>query len=170
MGGQVFLALFFGLFLAIGVGILGFGANALYQSRLAQSWPTASGKIVSSDFQVNSDSDSDTYAAKVRYSYEVMGRVLTGERIAFGYTASSGESFHRDIYNALPVNTQVAVRYDPANPERAVLAYGMNQSIVFLLIFGAVWTMFTVGMIAMFWLSGQGGGSLLDNIIIYQRG
>ena len=170
MGGQIFLTLFFGLFLAIGVGILGLGVNSNYQSRLAGSWPTASGKIISSDFHTNYDSDGDTYAAKVRYTYEVMGRELTGDKIAFGYMASSGESLHRAIYQALPVNTQIAVRYDPANPERAVLAYGSNSSIVFLLIFGAVWTMFTLGMIAMFWLSDKGAASLIDTMIIYQRG
>ena len=39
-----------------------------------------------------------------------------------------------------------------------------------LLIFGAVWTMFTLGMIAMFWLSDKGAASLIDTMIIYQRG
>jgi hypothetical protein len=68
------------------------------------------------------------------------------------------------------VNAQVPVRYNPAQPERAVLGYGLNQSIIFMLIFGAVGTIFTLGMAAMFWLTGQGAGELLDNMLINSQG
>lgn len=170
MGGSIFLTLFFGLFLVIGVGILGFGLHSLSMSQKAANWPTAQGSITSSDFNVSSDSDGTTYRTKVSYVYNALGRELTGEKIAFGYSGSSSEKFHRDIYKALPVNTSVAVRYDPSDPSRAVLSYGVNQSIKFLLIFGAVWTMFTCGMIAMFWMSGQGADVLLQNMVVYSRG
>jgi len=171
MGGSIFLTLFFGLFLAVGVGILGFGLRSLYVSKQAEQWPTVSGQITASDFDVSTDSEgSTTYRTKIAYAYNVLGRELTGKKIAFGYVGSSSQSFHRDIYNALPVNTQVAVRYHPANPERAVLPFGVNQSILFMIIFGAVWTFFTLGMVAMFWLSAQGASSLLENIVIYSRG
>lgn len=170
MGGSIFLTLFFGLFLAIGVGILGYGLHALNMSRQAEHWPTVSGVITSSDFVVSHDDDSTTYRTKVQYAYNVLGREIVGEKIAFGYAGSSSQQFHRDIYSALPVNSQVAVRYDPNKPERAVLSFGVNQSIKFLMIFGAVWTMFTVGMIAMFWMSGQGATTLLDNMIVYSKG
>jgi hypothetical protein len=170
MGGSIFLTLFFGLFIAVGVGVLGFGMHALQLAKRAEQWPTTPGTVVSSDFVTNYDSDGDTYRARVRYTYNANGVELTGDKVAFGYAASSSESFHRDIHNALPVNTQVAVRYDPRDPERAVLTFGTNQSIKFLIIFGGVWTMFTLGMIAMFWLSGQGATTILQNMIIYSRG
>ena len=106
----------------------------------------------------------------MRYTYSPIAEEITGEKIAFGYAGSSSENFHRDIYNALTVNTQVAVRYNPSKPEQAVLSFGANQSIKFLIIFGAVWTMFTLGMIAMFWMSGQGATTMLDNMVIYSKG
>ena len=171
MGGSVFLTLFFGLFLAVGVGILGFGVRSLHMSKQAEHWPTAQGTIISSDFEVSTDDEgSTTYRTKLTYDYNANGRMVTGEKIAFGYSGSSSENFHRDIYSALPISSQVAVRYDPADPERAVLSFGTNQSIKFLMIFGAVWTMFTLGMISMFWLSSQGATTLLDNMIIYSKG
>lgn len=169
MGGSIFLTLFFGLFLAVGVSILGFGLHSLNMSNKAQGWPTTPGTILSSDFKVSHDDDSTTYRTEVRYAYNANGREIEGKKIAFGYAGSSSQSFHRDIHNALPAGAQVAVRYDPSKPERAVLSFGVNQSIKFLLIFGAVWTMFTVGMIAMFWMSGQGATTLLDNMIVYSR-
>lgn len=167
MGGSVLLTLFFSLFLAVGVGILGFDLRSLHNANMAAHWPTVTGQITASDFRIDSDSDSTTYRTEVAYQYHVMGRDLTGDKIAFGYSGSSSEKFHRDIHNALPVNTQVGVRYDVDDPERAVLSYGINQSIKFLILFGAIWTIFTLGMVAMFWLSTQGAGALLQNMIIY---
>lgn len=169
MGGSIFLTLFFGLFLAIGVGILGWGLHSLNMSRQAENWPTVQGEVTHSDFIVDSDSEGTTYRTKVAYTYHVLGREMTSDRIAFGYAGSSSERFHRDIYKALPVGAQVAVRHDPGNPERAVLSFGVNQSIKFLLIFGAVWTLFTLGMVAMVWMTGQGATTLLDNMIVYSR-
>lgn len=171
MGGSIFLTLFFGLFISVGVGILGFGLHSLNMSRQAEHWPTTPGTITDSDFTSSTDSDGDTtFRTKISYVYNAMGRELTGKKIAFGYAGSSSQKFHRDIYEALPVNTQVAVRYNPSRPEQAVLSFGANQSIKFLIIFGAIWTMFTLGMVAMFWLSGQGSTTLVQNMIIYSRG
>lgn len=170
MGGSGFLTLFFGLFLVVGVGILGYGLYSMEMSKKAAAWPTVQGQITASNFEVDRDSEGDTYRTKISYTYNVLGRELTGKKIAFGYSGSSSEKFHRDIYSALPVNTSVAVRYDPADPSRAVLSFGVNQSIKFFIIFGTVWTVFTVGMIAMFWLNGQGADTLLGNMVIYSRG
>ncbi|WP_425410138.1 DUF3592 domain-containing protein [Hyphococcus sp.] len=170
MSGSIFLTLFFGLFLAVGFGILGFGLHSLNMSNKAQNWPTTPGTILSSDFITSTDSEGDTtYRTDVRYTYNANGREIEGKKIAFGYSGSSSRKFHSDIHSALPSGAQVAVRYDPSKPERAVLSFGVNQSIKFLLIFGAVWTMFTAGMIAIFWMSGQGATTLLDNMIVYSR-
>lgn len=169
-GAPVFLTLFFALFLAIGVAILGFGLRSLFLSKQAEGWPTTPGRIVSSDFVTDTDDDGTTYRTKLRYAYNVAGRDYEGDRIAFGYSASSGRAFHYEIYEALPAGSQVAVRYDGNDPARAVLAFGVNRSILFLLIFGGVWTMFTLGMAAMFWLMEKGAGGFLENIIVYSRG
>ena len=51
-----------------------------------------------------------------------------------------------------------------------MLSFGINQSIMFLILFGATWTLFTAGMAAMFWLSETGAGGLVENLVIYSRG
>ena len=170
MGGSIFISLFFGLFLAVGAAMLLWGGRSYYYAQEAAHWPTTPGDIIASDFKVNSDSDGDTYEAKIEYKYNPDGYERTGKAIAFGYTASSGRQFHHEIYEALPVGAQVAVRYDPSKPDRAVLSYGVNRSILFIVIFGAIWTIFTVGIASLFFLSESGAGSLLDNILIYSSG
>ncbi len=170
MGGSIFLTLFFGLFLAIGAAMLFWGGRSYYYSQQAAHWPTTPGDITRSDFEVNSDSDGTTYRARIEYAYSPDGYQRTGKTIAFGYTASSGRQFHHEIYEALPVGAQVAVRYDPSNPDRAVLSHGVNRSILFILIFGAVWTIFTVGIASLFLLSESGANGLLQNMVIYSSG
>ncbi len=68
------------------------------------------------------------------------------------------------------MNSQIAVRYDPNDPARAALSFGINQSILFLLIFGGVWTVLTLGTALLFWLGAKGAGGLLANVVVYSRG
>lgn len=165
----IFLVAFFVLFFAVGFGLTGYALSALWQSKAAERWPTVSGRIIASNFDINRDDDSTSYRTDVEYEYVVNGLELTGKRIAFGYTGSSGKRFHRDVYEMLQPDTTVAVRYHPDNPTRAVLTYGPNRSIIVLLIFGMVWTIFIGGMAAMFYMDGLGAGPLTQNMIIYDR-
>ncbi len=150
--------------------MLFWGGRSYYYSQQASHWPTTPGDIIASEFKVNSDSDGDTYEAKVQYKYNPDGIERIGKSIAFGYMASSGRQFHREIHDALPVGAQVAVRYDPSRPDRAVLTHGINGSIIFILIFGTIWTVFTVGFVSLFLLGEQGAGGLVQNMVIYSSG
>ena len=167
MAGSIFLTLFFAVFLGVGAVILGWGGWAFYYGTQAEHWPTTPGVITASDLKVDSDSDGTTYTAKIEYTYSPDGYQRTGKTIAFGYAGSSGRTFHREVQEALPVGAQVAVRYDPSKPDRAALSYGINRSIIFLLLFGGVWTVFTLGVAAMALLTEKGASKLLDHIIIY---
>ena len=103
----------------------------------------------------------------VKYGYCAVGEIVGGPPALHGRRVfvlhPHQDRFVAPGFMAIPLPGDLP-------PERAVLAYGSNSSIVFLLIFGAVWTMFTLGMIAMFWLSDKGAASLIDTMIIYQRG
>ncbi|MEL6360275.1 MAG: DUF3592 domain-containing protein [Pseudomonadota bacterium] len=165
--GSIFLTLFFAIFLTIGVGILGYGVHSYRLSQAAGSWPTADGVITHSDLEIDSDSDGTTYRVRLNYQYSALGVDRTGDNIAFGYAGSSARNYHEILEDALPVGTRVAVRYDPANPERSTLSFGVHKSILFILLFGATWTMFTVGMAIMF-LMGDGGPTvILRNLQTY---
>lgn len=169
MGGHILISLFLGVFVLIGVAMLGFGLRSYSLSKQAAAWPTTPGVITVSDFRESSDSDGTTYTVKVNYTYNPDGIERAGDRIAFGYMGSSSRKLHEEIRDALPVGARVAVRYDPADPSRAALTHGVNNSIIFLILFGAVWTMFTLGMAAMLGLGEQGAGALVENMVVYSR-
>ncbi|MFZ5638836.1 MAG: DUF3592 domain-containing protein [Pseudomonadota bacterium] len=160
------LYLFFGLFLAVGLGILGTGVRAWIKSNAVGGWPSTWGTLTERELVESSDSDGTTYRVKVRYLYRVAGVEYAADRIAFGYGGSSGYASHRALHEKLASGDAVQVRYNPRAPGEAALAHGFNRSTLFLLIFGTVWTLFTVGLFALFFLSERPDTALLERVIV----
>ncbi len=165
-GGGVVLYLFFAVFLAIGLGILGFGVRSLMKSQQVEAWPKTWGTLLERALVESSDSDGTTYRVEVRYRYAVAGREYESDRIAFGYTGSSAHDTHRAIHEKLERGDAVQVRYNPADPAEAALVYGLHQSTIFMLIFGGVWTMFTLGLFSLFYLSARPDAAMLERLIV----
>lgn len=163
----MFLLLFFLIFLAVGLGLLGAGARGWWKSNQAGSWPTTQGTLLERDIIEDSDSDGGTtYQVKVRYVYTVAGRNLVSERLAYGYAGSSGRTSHQAIYDKLTRGESVQVRYNPEDPADAVLAYGLNNSTLMLMVFGVVWTMFTVGMLVLTRIGNAVDTQLIERLIV----
>jgi hypothetical protein len=102
----------------------------------------------------------------VRYRYTVAGRDYESDRIAFGYAGSSAHATHVAIHEKLLRGDTVQVRYNPADPAEAALVYGLHQSTVFLLIFGGVWTIFTLGLFSLFLISARPDAAMLERLIV----
>jgi hypothetical protein len=161
------LIAFFSIFFAVGLGMLGYSLYSIKKSNEVATWPMAIGRILSSEMTSISDSDGTTYRVKVAYDYSVMGQTHHGDRIAFGYSGSSGQEAHQQILERLPVGRQVEVRYRPDKPEEAALAYGFHRSTKFTLAFSITWLLFTSGMALMFWLFSRPDQALLDSIRLH---
>ncbi len=157
--------LFISLFFVVGFGILGCGIRSLILSNTAKTWPTAEGRVETCKVTEASDSDGTTYKVDVQYSYTVAGTRHTGDRIAFGYSGSSGRTAHQEIADRLSGAKTVLVRYDPALPSRAVLSYGLNRSTIFLLVFGATWLLFVTGFTALWMTSSLSDTGILSTLV-----
>lgn len=162
----VFLILFFGLFLLVGLAMLGFAGHSWWKSSQVEHWPVADGEIIERDFSEDSDSDGTTYRTVVRYRYTVAGRSYDADRIAYGYVGSSGRDAHQAIHDALSRSDRIGVRYNPGNPSESALAYGLNRSTVMLMVFGIVWTFFTLGLATLFWLGESRDVALVERLIV----
>jgi hypothetical protein len=162
----VLLIAFFALFLGVGLTMLGIGGRAWWKSSQVEAWPTAQGEFLERELAEDSDSDSTTYRVSVRYAYRVAGRRYESERLAFGYTGSSGRGSHQAIHDKLMRGETVLVRYNPADPAEAVLAYGLNHSTLMLIIFGAVWTVFTSGLMLLIRIGSLSDTGLIERLIV----
>lgn len=162
----VFLILFFGLFLLVGLVMLGIAGRSWWKSNQVEAWPVVDGEVIERDLSEDSDSDGTTYRAIVRYRYTVAGRGYESDRIAFGYLGSSGRDSHQAIHDALSRSDRIGVRYNPADPSESALAHGLNKSTVMLLVFGIVWTFFTLGLATLFWLGASRDAALVERLIL----
>jgi Protein of unknown function (DUF3592) len=116
--------------LALGiVWIAGFGYThfrALGKAKAAESWPTATGRVVSSEIVEEESTDreggtSTWYNPVVTYAYSVGGRELTGRRLRFGNYRSSNRKKAEAALAHYPVGSEPAVRYNPQDPSECVL-------------------------------------------------
>jgi hypothetical protein len=161
----LFVYLFFAAFLAIGLAILGVGVRALWQSQQVHTWPTVQGMLLERKL-VEDDSDGSTYHVAVKYAYLVNGSRYESDRLAYGYSASSGRRSHQAILDKLMRGETVRVHYNPAKPSEAALAYGLNHSTLVVLMFGAIWTIFTLGLFALFVINSVSDTRLIDRLFV----
>jgi hypothetical protein len=115
--------------LAAGVFALVRGAGVAKEALASDSWPTANGKIVSSEIVPRSGgygtADDGKYEARIVYSYDVGGVQYEADRIAVGQTTRPRA--HPDaVVRKYPPGRFVKVAYDPHRPLIAALEPGLN--------------------------------------------
>lgn len=164
--GMWFFSAFISIFYIVGFGMLTYGLLSMKRSTEASKWPTAKGSIDSCELTSSSDGEGGTtYQVKVKYSYQVAGKIYAADKLAFGYSSSSGYDAHQEILSRLKNAKTVDVRYDPNNPETAVLSYGIHRSIQFVMAFSITWLLFVFGFTIIWWVASRNDTILLQNLV-----
>ena len=105
-------------------------------SAAAASWPSTSGKVVTStveSYQKRIDRSTSTfYEPVVEYAYRVHGREFRSRQITLGSTSGGSRGFAEKAAARYPVGMTVELRYDPANPSQAALRIGGSQNWIIL--------------------------------------
>lgn len=109
----------------VGVSLVVFGAFlvamagfALVTSVRSRDWPVVSGEIIS--VQVVAVGDA-IYAPEIRYRYHVHGKTYTSFLITPMGKIAIGHREAERIARSYALSRQVAVRYNPGNPQYALL-------------------------------------------------
>jgi hypothetical protein len=118
--------------LAIGVNLTFGFARDIYFGLVSRRWARTHGHIRGLDAYATY---RNRVAASVDYDYHVAGVAYQSNR----YDYAGRDSFAGDIFGTFKVGDQVAVWYDPARPERAVLVTGIRAGNFGRLLFGACW-------------------------------
>jgi hypothetical protein len=109
--------------------VLGFGYahyRAASKARASETWPTASGKVLSCEVVVEESTDRQEgtttwYNPVVRYAYSVAGRDLQGSRLRFGNVRSASRKKAEAALASYPAGGTISVRYNPEKPDECVL-------------------------------------------------
>jgi hypothetical protein len=145
---SITMSLLFGApFFLAGLGLLWKGMTGLRQARQALHWPTAPGVITCSEIKITSDSDGDSYAPVVEYTYAVAGREYRSDSLWAGTRLAATRKFAATITSQYPLGHAVTVTYNPAKPTSAVLEPGKTKFAWMYVGAGALFVLIAVGSV-----------------------
>jgi hypothetical protein len=96
------------------------GLDDVVHAVRSTGWPTATGKVLSSEVE-HRFGKGPHFTARVRYEYQADGQRLEGSEIHFAQRRFRFESGAEQVISRYPVGSTVTVHYDPDEPETAVL-------------------------------------------------
>ena len=130
------------------------GVNDLRLAQASASWPMTQGKIIESKIHSSRDSDGTTYKPIVRFTYQVKGQELRGNKVFFGGggISTGNRSYSRRITQKYPLGKRVKVFYDPSEPRQSVLEAGLRKKSFIQLTFGSLFFLMGSGVGLLCWL------------------
>lgn len=125
----------------LGSAFVNYGFGQMAKARESVNWPSAAGKILSSEQEKrtstegkgNSKKSKTYYVAVINYEYQVDGKIYTSNRIGFH---GQSDVCSNALVNKYPKGKSVSVFYCPKNPEEAVLETGVKNEGYFFPVFG----------------------------------
>ncbi|NLD93216.1 MAG: DUF3592 domain-containing protein [Fibrobacter sp.] len=110
------------------VGFYIYGKHLKKKLIKVQSWPTVQGVVVESEVlgstnsRVNSNINSTTYSAQIKYTYTVFNKQYTNSKLNWGgrFESSSKEQIqaYADMY---PVGKELRVYYNETDPKESIV-------------------------------------------------
>ena len=130
------------IFTLVGLVLIYFGLRDILRAQASTRWLPAPGVIVSSDLNVETDSDGNTYySADIHYSYPLDDRQFRGDRVFFGQVSTTKRMQVFDLLLKYPRDSVVTVFYNPVDPTQALLEPGIHGANWFLPLLGAVFSL-----------------------------
>ncbi len=115
-------------FLAGGIVICAWGIWTIVKAKKSADWPSVKGTLISSSIRSNiKTASSDSYEAKILYSYTVNGKTYTGKRVCYGDFGIRTRSRAEKIIAHYPEGKNVRVFYDPDDPKEGILEPGITR-------------------------------------------
>jgi hypothetical protein len=131
--------------------------RAVGKAKAAETWPIASGTIVSCDIVVEESSDREGgtttwYNPVVTYAYNVGGQDLESTRLRFGSYRSASRKKAEALLAPYAPGGLTSVRYNPGKPDECVLETKKPGPLYIVM---ALFGLLFVGL-GLFWISAGG--------------
>ncbi|MFB9076509.1 DUF3592 domain-containing protein [Flavobacterium procerum] len=133
------LGLFFLPFVAVGIWTLYKSISNIYDSQKTDDWKKVTAIVEKATIEYDTDSEgTETAKVIIQYKYTIHNVNYTGDKIAYGYGNNNVEE-HSVLFSNVEHAKKIAVFVNPDDYSEAVIIKGMNNSIVFLLVFSMLW-------------------------------
>jgi hypothetical protein len=119
------------------------GLSDLLTASRAKSWPTVPGIVQSTELSTTRGRRGrTTYTPVVKYGYEVNGSSFVGDRVDYGDRGTSSMTDAMAVASRYREGQQLLVRYDPKDPQSAVLEVGTTMDNWLVFGFGLLLSLF----------------------------
>src|SRR5690625_2359053 len=125
-------------------------ARGIAAGRESKNWPTASGRIVASEVERETSRErvdrrdgvtryrrKVSWIPRITYEYDVNGERFTGHNVYIFQMRYSQRRTAENVVSRYPKDKEIAVHYNPEEPDKAVLQPGVpgrSQGVLFLFI------------------------------------
>ena len=100
-----------------------------------RNWQETQGRLT--DYKVGPTKDGEAWQKKVYYTYPANGKILTGNTLSKNLNIAFSSKDHTEkYYNDYQIGQEVTVRYNPKDPEEAVIEYKFDWMNTLWLAFG----------------------------------
>lgn len=140
----IFALLFGGVFVLLGVLLVGAGLATVHDALAARHWPQVFAAIESSTVEAVVRPKGIMYRPLVTYAYGTATGSFTSKRIGFAERLYPSEAAARKVEARYPTGTTVMARHHPDNPAEAVLEIRWIDGGA-ILVFGLLCWIFPVG-------------------------
>ncbi|MEN8188429.1 MAG: DUF3592 domain-containing protein [Thermodesulfobacteriota bacterium] len=119
-----------------GVLFIGYTLSSVYVGYRSRYWPFIMGRIKDSTVatRTTTASSSKHYHPAVVYSYKVRNKRYSNNKIGNYVGFGNDENFAKGLISKYPQGSEVKVYYCPLYPRVSVLAPGMNQRLVHVIL------------------------------------
>jgi hypothetical protein len=138
---RLLVFLFSLVFLVLGAAVTWYGWGELRKARESVNWPTAPGKVLSSEV-VDAGEDNMQFDAAITYAYRVEGETRRNDQVALGQWATSDVKPVRRLVREFPEGASITVYYNPDDPAEAVLKTGPTFQSWMIPVMGVVFFFF----------------------------
>jgi hypothetical protein len=115
-------------FIIAGLWMMVIGGKLGFQAYGTKDWKRVTGKIVESTIETSIDSEEYTvYRAKVLYTYSVQDKSYNGDRIHYGYSASSDREDPEMLIARYSPGEPAPIYINPNRPDESVLVRGIHK-------------------------------------------
>lgn len=113
-----------------------FCAAALFSMITVKKWKAAEGIVT--EYAVKPTDDNESWYKAIKYTYVIKGVTFTGTCLSRNIYMAFQSASHTDEYYAdYRIGQKITVKYNPDNPEDAVIEHAFDGMNIIWLLFGS---------------------------------
>lgn len=158
--GRLWVTLFGGIFLLVGLGVVVFGPlESVYRHLMTSNWQQVPATLEMIDLRRHQGENSPTYSVEARYRYDYNGQQYIGDRVGYDWGSDNLSDYQQNLVwrmRQAASQQDLHVWVDPQAPSESYLVRELRwKKIAFMTLFGITFAGAGAGVIFLFRLRNR---------------